>query len=198
MKYGYARVSTTGQKMDRQLEKLYQFGITDQQIFADYQSGKNFEREMYQKLKRKLKAGDLLVIKSIDRLGRNYQAILKEWSEITIEIEADILVLDMPLLDTRTHPDSLVNRLVSDLVLQILSFVAENERDSIRQRQAEGIFIAKSKGQHMGRPRYLLPDNFTEIETAYNKKEITLEIALHQLNMKKGTFYKYRRQQIVV
>lgn len=152
MKYGYVRVSTKEQNIDRQLVEMYAQGLNDKTIFIDKQSGKDFERDEYQKLKKKLKSGDLLIIKSIDRLGRNYDMIIDEWRTLVNDMDVDIQVLDMPLLDTRTEGKNLVGKFISDIVLQILSFVAENERENIKKRQAEGIRIAKEKGKHLGRP----------------------------------------------
>ena len=189
--YAYIRVSTITQSIDRQLDEIQKLNILKKHIFIDKESGKDFSRKYYQKLKKKLKQGDLLVIKSIDRLGRNYEMIIEEWGHITKNINADILVLDMPLLDTRSQPENLVGRFISDIVLQVLSFVAENERNNIRQRQAEGIRLAKEKGKHLGRPKYCLPDNFYSICRNYKKNHISLSSALKLLNMKKSTFYKY-------
>lgn len=191
MKYGYVRVSTITQNIDRQMDEMYKLGLNDSQIFIDKQSGKDFERKNYQKLKSMLKKNDLLIIKSIDRLGRNYDMIIEEWKEIVNKLECDIYVIDMPLLDTRTEGRNLVGKFISDIVLQILSFVAENERDNIRKRQAEGILLAKLSGKHMGRPKYILPENFQTICLKFNKKEITLVEALLSLKMTKTTFYKY-------
>lgn len=190
MKYGYVRVSTKEQNIDRQLVEMYAQGLNDETIFIDKQSGKNFERDEYQKLKKKLKSGDLLIIKSIDRLGRNYDMIIDEWKDIVNRLNVDIVVLDMPLLDTRTEGKNLVGKFISDIVLQILSFVAENERENIKKRQAEGIRIAKEKGKHLGRPRIKLPKNFQSIANNYKKKEITLAEALLSLKMNRSTFYK--------
>jgi DNA invertase Pin-like site-specific DNA recombinase len=144
-------------------------------------------------MKRKLKKGDLLIVKSIDRLGRNYEMIIQEWQSITKVIEADILVLDFPLLDTRIENENLVGRFISDIVLQVLSFVAQNERENIRKRQAEGIRIAKAKGIHMGRPRMKLPDNFKDIVDKYHNKQITNVFAAKTLNMSRTTFLKYSK-----
>ncbi len=191
MNYGYVRVSSITQNLDRQIEDMHKVGLCDKQIFADKQSGKNFERVNYQKLKKKLKSGDLLIIKSIDRLGRNYDMIIEEWKDIVNNKNVDIKVLDMPLLDTRVEGKNLVGKFISDIVLQILSFVAENERENIKKRQAEGIKIAKLKGKHLGRPKFILPNNFEKISQQYIKKEITLTEALSSLNMNKSTFYKY-------
>ena len=193
MKYGYVRVSTTTQNIDRQMEEMHKFGLTDEFIYIDKQSGKDFDRPNYQIMKSKLKKDDLLIIKSIDRLGRNYEMIIKEWSDITKIIEADICVIDFPLLDTRSENTNLVGKFISDIVLQVLSFVAQNERENIRQRQAEGIRIAKEKGVHMGRPKYKLPNNFTEIVVRYHNKELTHIEAAEILNMTRGTFLKYSK-----
>lgn len=190
MKYGYVRVSTKEQNIDRQLVEMYSQGLNDKTIFIDKQSGKDFERDEYQKLKKKLKSGDLLIIKSIDRLGRNYDMIIDEWRTLVNDMNVDIQVLDMPLLDTRTEGKNLVGKFISDIVLQILSFVAENERENIKKRQAEGIRIAKEKGKHLGRPKLKLPKNFTIIANQYKKKEITLAEALSSLKMNRSTFYK--------
>lgn len=190
MKYGYVRVSTKEQNIDRQLVEMYAQGLNDKTIFIDKQSGKDFERDKYQKLKKKLKSGDLLIIKSIDRLGRNYDMIIDEWRTLVNDMNVDIQVLDMPLLDTRTEGKNLVGKFISDIVLQILSFVAENERENIKKRQAEGIRIAKEKGKHLGRPKLKLPKNFTIIANQYKKKKITLAEALSSLKMNRSTFYK--------
>ena len=190
MKYGYVRVSTKEQNIDRQLVEMYAQGLTDKTIFIDKQSGKNFERDEYQKLKKKLKPGDLIIIKSIDRLGRNYDMIIDEWRTLVNDMYVDIQVLDMPLLDTRTEGKNLVGKFISDIVLQILSFVAENERENIKKRQAEGIRIAKEKGKHLGRPKLKLPKNFKTIANKYKKKEITLNKALSSLKISRSSFYK--------
>lgn len=191
--YGYIRVSTREQNEERQMLALREVGVLPQNICMDKQSGRDFNRPQYKKLVRRLKKGDLLYIKSIDRLGRNYQAILEEWADLTKRLEVQIVVLDMPLLDTRSRPDNLVGCFISDLVLQILSFVAENERINIKTRQAEGIRIAKEKGKHLGRPRYIPPENFSVVAACYLRHECTLQQALDQLQIKKSTFYKYIR-----
>ena len=193
MNYGYARVSSRSQNLDRQIEELKAFGLTESQLYIDQQSGKDFDRQAYRQLKEVLRPQDLLVIKSIDRLGRNYQAILEEWADLTKRRDVQIVVLDMPLLDTRSRPDNLVGCFISDLVLQILSFVAENERINIKTRQAEGIRIAKEKGKHLGRPRYIPPENFSLVAARYLRHECTLQQALDQLQIKKSTFYNYIR-----
>ena len=163
----------------------FQYGIENTQVNI-----KDFERDEYQKLKKKLKSGDLLIIKSIDRLGRNYDMIIDEWRTLVNDMNVDIQVLDMPLLDTRTEGKNLVGKFISDIVLQILSFVAENERENIKKRQAEGIRIAKEKGKHLGRPKLKLPKNFKTIANEYKKKEITLAEALSSLKMNRSSFYK--------
>lgn len=191
MNYGYVRVSTINQNIDRQLEELRNFGLEKKHIYVDYESGKDFQRKNYQKLLRKLKKDDLLVVKSIDRLGRNYEMIIEEWKRITKEIKADIKVLDMPLLDTRIDGNNLVGKFISDIVLQILSFVAQNERENIKQRQAEGIKIAKEKGVKFGRPGVKLPENYIDIFHQYINKEINNEIACTALGIKRSTFFKY-------
>ena len=193
MKYGYVRVSSQTQNIARQMEEMYRLGLTDDVIFIDRQSGKDFERTNYKILKSKLKKGDLLIIKSIDRLGRNYDMIINEWQEITKVIDTDIFVIDFPLLDTRVEGKNLVGKFISDIVLQVLSFVAQNERENIRQRQAEGIRIAKANGVHMGRPKYKLPNNFEEVVRKFHNKEITNVNAAKLLNMTRGTFLKYSK-----
>ena len=194
MIYGYVRVSSYTQNITRQMEELYNLGLSNKQIYIDRQSGKDFNREKYQKLKRKLKKNDLLIIKSIDRLGRNYDMIIEEWSDITKKIEANIQVIDFPLLDTRTEDKNLIGKFISDIVLQVLSFVAQNERENIKQRQAEGIKIAREKGIKLGRPQYKLPTNFEEVARKYHNKEITNVKAAEFLKMNRCTFLKYAKQ----
>lgn len=189
MYIGYARVSTKDQNLDRQIKALNEVGV--EKIYADKISGKNFNREEYIKMKDDLFAGDVLYIKSIDRLGRNYDMIIDEWRDITHNIGADIVVIDMPLLDTRDKEKGLTGKFISDIVLQILSYVAENERINIKQRQAEGIRIAKEKGKHLGRPKFNLPQNFNEVSKLYFDNNLTLSESLKMLNMNKATFYKY-------
>lgn len=193
MEYGYVRVSTTTQNVDRQLDEMFKQGLDEKRIYIDKQSGKDFERPNYQKMKKRLKENDLLIIKSIDRLGRNYEMIIEEWSSITKDIKADIVVLDFPLLDTRTDNKNLVGKFISDIVLQVLSFVAQNERENIRQRQAEGIKIAKEKGIHMGRPPYQITSDFIQVFKSYCNKEITSVGAASLLNISRGTFIKYAK-----
>ena len=162
VKYGYVRVSTKDQNENRQLEAMKQLEILKKNIYVEKISGKDFDRPIYQKLVKKLRPDDLLYIKSIDRLGRNYEEILEQWRILTKEKKVDIVVLDMPLLDTRRGKD-LIGTFLSDIVLQVLSFVAENERSNIKQRQAEGIAIAKARGVRFGRPPKPLPSNFYKI-----------------------------------
>ena len=188
MIYAYIRVSTKHQNIDRQFEEINALGIDDKYIYIDKESGKDFDRTKYQKLIKKLKKDDLLIIKSIDRLGRNYHMILEEWSRITKTIGADIKVLDMPLLDTRIEGKNLVGKFISDIVLQVLSFVAENERINIKQRQAEGIRIAKEKGVKFGRPKAILPPNTNNILDKYINKELTNLEAAKLIGISRGTF----------
>ena len=193
-RYGYVRVSTATQNIARQMDEMFKQGLSKKQIFIDKQSGKDFNRVNYLKLKNKLKKGDLLIIKSIDRLGRNYDMILTEWSEITKTIEADIYVIDFPLLDTRDDGKNLIGRFISDIVLQVLSFVAQNERENIRQRQMEGIRLAQARGVQIGRPKTQLPPNFKQIAKKYYEKKITNVQAAELLNMNRCTFLKYAKQ----
>ena len=191
--YGYIRVSSKDQKEDRQQIALKEVGVERLNIYVDKQSGKNFNRPQYKKMLRKLKKDDLLYIKSIDRLGRNYEEILQQWRILTKEKGVDIVVLDMPLLDTRRGKD-LMGTFLSDIVLQVLSFVAENERTNIKQRQAEGIAAAKAQGIKFGRPPLPLPDNFYEVHKAWRSKKITLKQAAEACNMPVGTFYGKARK----
>ena len=186
--YGYIRVSSTDQCEDRQCIALREAGVPDTHIYIDKQSGKDFNRPAYRRLIRKLKRDDLLYIKSIDRLGRNYEEILRQWQVLTKEKKVDIVVLDMPLLDTRRGKD-LMGTFLSDVVLQVLSFVAENERASIKQRQAEGIAAAKARGVKFGRPQRALPDNFDEVRRDWQDKKITLRQAAEICQMPSSTFY---------
>ena len=193
--YGYARVSTTEQKEDRQVEALKEYGVKEDNIFIDKKSGKNFEREEYQLLKKIMKRtqNNVLVIKSIDRLGRNYKEILHEWQELTHELKIDIIVLDMPLLDTTKFKD-LLGTFIADLILQVLSFVAEQERENIRQRQAEGIAIAKSKNVKFGRPIIKKPDKFDEEFIKWKNGEQTAKTTMENLNLKRSKFYMFVKQ----
>ena len=187
--FGYCRVSATDQNEDRQVEAMLDMGINERDIFIDKCSGKNFDRPQYQALKLQLRTGDILTIKSIDRLGRNYTQICEEWRSIVKEIKAHIRVLDMPILDT-TRTDGLIGEVISDIVLQLLSFVAEQERAFIKQRQAEGIKIAKEKGKHLGRPALMYPENWKEIYSVWKKGLITARAAMTELKLKPTSFYK--------
>ena len=180
--YGYIRVSSRDQNEDRQQIALKEVGVAEKNIYLDKQSGKDFNRPQYKKMLRKLKKDDLLYIKSIDRLGRNYEEILQQWRILTKDKGVDIVVLDMPLLDTRRGKD-LMGTFLSDIVLQVLSFVAENERTNIKQRQAEGIAAAKAQGIKFGRPPLPLPDNFYEVHKAWRSKKTTLKQAAEACNM---------------
>ena len=186
--YGYIRVSTREQNEDRQRLALAALPVPEENIYMDKQSGKDFERPQYRRLVRRLRRYDLLYVKSIDRLGRNYSEILEQWRMLTKEKGVDIAVLDMPLLDTRRGKD-LMGTFLSDIVLQVLSFVAENERDNIRQRQAEGLAAAKARGVRFGRPPLPLPDNFHMLHQAWRGQKITLRQAARACGMPTGTFY---------
>ena len=190
--YGYIRVSTREQNEDRQILALKELSIPEKNMFIDKQSGKDFERPQYRKMVRKLKKDDLLYIKSIDRLGRNYTEILEQWRFLTKEKGIDIVVLDMPLLDTRRGKD-LLGTFLSDIVLQVLSFVAENERTNIRQRQAEGIAAAKAKGIRFGRVPKPLPENFHAVYQRWKSGEITGTAAAKACGMPLSTF-RYRAE----
>jgi DNA invertase Pin-like site-specific DNA recombinase len=186
--YGYIRVSTREQNEDRQLIALREAGVPKRKIFLDKQSGKDFDRPQYKKLLKKLRPGDLLCIKSIDRLGRNYEEIQNQWRVITKDKGVDIVVLDMPLLDTRRGKD-LMGTFISDLVLQLLSFVAENERANIRQRQTEGIAAAKARGVQFGRPPRPLPEQFDQAHQAWREKKLTIKEAAAAVDMPVSTFF---------
>lgn len=191
--YGYVRVSSADQNEDRQMIALREADVPEKNIFLDKQSGKDFERPNYKKMVRKLKAGDLLNILSIDRLGRNYEEIQKQWRILTKEIGVDICVLDMPLLDTRNGKD-LMGTFIADLVLQILSFVAQSERENIRKRQAEGIAAAKAKGVKFGRPEKEVPDDFGKIVRSWEQKKLPFEEVLMKCGMSEATFYRRLRE----
>lgn len=198
MYYGYARVSTKEQNEDRQIIAIREFetkecGGEQIKIFIDKQSGKDFNRKNYKKMSRKLSAGDVLVVSSIDRLGRNYEEILEQWKIITKKKGCDIVVLDMPLLDTRNSKD-LTGTLIADIVLQLLSYVAQKERESIKQRQAEGIAAAKARGVKFGRPRKKVPDDFGEIVEDWRSRRICLADALSRCGMSRSCFYNYIRE----
>lgn len=187
--YGYIRVSSTDQNEDRQRIALAEVGVEEKNIFMDKMSGKDFNRPQYKKLVRRMKEGDLLYILSIDRLGRNYAEIQNQWRILTKDIGIDICVIDMPLLDTRTCKD-LMGTFIADLVLQILSFVAQSERENIKKRQAQGIAAAKAKGIHMGRPVKGVPENFGELVRQWEKKKLSLEQILQECGMSEATFYR--------
>lgn len=192
--YGYVRVSTKEQNEDRQVTALKNFGIADDNIFMDKMSGKDFKRPQYKKLIKKLKPADTVVFKSIDRLGRNFFEILEQWKLITEEKQACIVILDMPILDTRRQKDDLTSQLISTLVLQILSYVAQIERDFIKQRQSEGIAAAKARGIKFGREPISPPDNFNEIYKLWKNLEISAREAGKRLNVSYKTFLKWTRQ----
>jgi len=200
-KFGYGRVSSKDQNEIRQLLAFKEFGIDERDIYIDKKSGKDFEREKYKTLKNILREGDLLVIHSIDRLGRNYEQIVEEWKDITKNIKADILVLDMrELLDTRKAKD-LLGTFINDLILGLLSYVAQTEREKINIRQREGIDAYKKTGitktgRPYGRPTIIKPDNFDEVIRSWKNKEITAREAMRQLNMKPNSFYKYAKDSI--
>lgn len=192
MEYGYVRVSTREQNEQRQMLAIKEYGIEKTRIFMDKQSGKDFERPNYKKLIRKLKSGDTLVIKSIDRLGRNYDEILEQWRIITKEKQAAIVVLDMPLLNTQQNRD-LTGTLITDIVLQLLSYVAQTEREFIRQRQAEGIAAAKARGVRFGRPAMERPAGYEDIKIRWQRKELSARAA-KQLRITHGTFLRWVRE----
>ncbi|MDR1621453.1 MAG: recombinase family protein [Synergistaceae bacterium] len=187
--YGYVRVSSTDQNTDRQIDAMNGIKIPEAQIYTDKQSGKNFERPQYKALLKKLKSGDLIYIQSIDRLGRNYDEIQSQWRILTKERGVDVAVIDMPLLDTRNGKD-LVGTFLADIVLQILSFVAQNERENISKRQIEGIAAAKTRGVRFGRPAKKPPENFHELVRAWKRGKLTLEKILEQTGLKEATFYR--------
>ena len=187
--YGYVRVSSRDQNEYRQLDAMRSLSIPERNIYCDKQSGKDFSRPQYKKLIKRLHREDLLYIKSIDRLGRNYEEIQEQWRRLTKDIGIDIVVIDMPLLDTRRGKD-LMGTFLSDIVLQVLSFVAENERVNIRTRQAEGIASAKARGVRFGRPENPVPDNFQEVCKSWFEKELTLREAAEACGMPQSTFYK--------
>ena len=191
--YGYVRVSSTDQNEDRQIAALWDVQVPEKNIYMDKQSGKDFNRPNYKNLVGNLKAGDLLYILSIDRLGRNYEEIQEQWLTLTKEVGIDICVLDMPLLDTRNGKD-LMGTFIADLVLQILSFTAQSERENIKKRQAQGIAAAKAKGVKFGRPGKGAPDDFGELVRAWEQKRLTLEKVLEQCSMSKATFFRRLRE----
>ncbi len=187
--YGYVRVSSKDQNEDRQMIALQEVGVPRENVYIDKQSGKDFNRPMYRGLVNRLEPNDLLYVKSIDRLGRNYEEIIHQWRIITKEKQTDVVVIDMPLLDTRRGKD-LVGTLISDLVLQLLSFVAENERSCIRQRQAEGIAAAKARGVRFGRERKALPEDFCQLVYAWEQQEISTGEVLEICAISRATFFR--------
>ncbi len=193
--YGYARVSSRDQNLDRQFDALEQFGVERKMVFADKASGKDFERPEYRRLMGTMREGDVLVIKSIDRLGRNYDEILAEWRTITKELRAAIVVLDMPLLDTREQHEGLTNVLIADIVLQLLSYVAQVERENIKQRQAEGIAAAQARGVQFGRPRKEKPDDYGRTKISYREGHITRKEAAKRLNVSPSTFDRWLKEE---
>lgn len=192
--FGYARVSSIDQNEERQITALRTVKVPEQNMYVDKQSGEDFERPQYKRLKKKLKKGDLIYILSIDRLGRNYEEIQRQWRILTKELGVDICVIDMPLLDTRNGKD-LMGTFIADLVLQILSFVAQSERENIKKRQAQGIAAAKAKGVRFGRPSKPLPCDFEKIAEAWKQKRLPLAEALQMCGMSKATFYRKIKQQ---
>ena len=191
--YGYVRVSSTDQNEDRQMLALRRHNIDEKNIYVDKLSGKDFNRPSYKKLIQRLKAGDLLYILSIDRLGRNYEDIQNQWRVLTKEIGADICVIDMPLLDTRQGKD-LMGTFIADLTLQILSFVAQNERENIRKRQIQGIAAAKARGVRFGRPEKGLPPEFVPLVRKWERKKITLDEVLNECGISESTFFRRLRE----
>lgn len=196
-KYGYVRVSSIDQNEDRQMIALSENEVPKENVFVDKQSGKDFERPQYKKMVRKLKPGDLLYILSIDRLGRNYEEIQNQWRLLTKEIGIDICVIDMPLLDTRNGKD-LMGTFIADLVLQILSFVSQSERENIKKRQSQGIAAAKARGVKFGRPEKIVPDDFGKIVAEWERKKLSLSEVLEKCNMSEATFYRRLREYRLV
>lgn len=195
MKYGYIRVSTKEQNIDRQLTAILKEGIAMNKIYIDKASGKDFDRKKYKKLIKKLQEGDELYIKSIDRLGRNYDEIIKEWNFITKDKNAEIIVLDFPLLDTRTKAYDLTGKFIADIVLQILSYVAQIERENTHQRQMEGIREAKKKGVKFGRSKKDIPKDFEKIAGKWQRKEISLRTGAKELHVSHTTFSKWLKEK---
>lgn len=200
MEYGYVRVSTKDQNLDRQINAMREAGLEDRNIFKDKASGKDFDRRAYNLLVGTettaplLREGDLLTVYSIDRLGRNYTEILKQWDYLTTILKVDIRILDMPLLNTRGNDSNLDSRFISSLVLQILSYVAEKERASIKIRQAQGIAAAREKGKHLGRPKATFPPEWDHVYRDWKEKKITAVEAMRRTNLKRNTFYKLTKE----
>lgn len=192
--YGYARVSSRDQNLDRQLDALTSFGVERARIFADKASGRDFERKEYRRLVGVLAAGDVLAVKSIDRLGRNYEEVIDQWRLLTKELAVDVVVLDMPLLDTRVSDHGLTGTFISDMVLQLLSYVAQLERDEIRQRQAEGIAAARARGRRFGRPPLARPSAYGRVRDRVAAGELTHAQAARELGVCRATFDKWLRE----
>ena len=193
MIFGYVRVSSMDQNEDRQLASMQEKEVPWKNVFMDKQSGKDFERPQYKKMVRKMKAGDLLYVHSIDRLGRNYEEIQKQWRILTKEVGVDVCVIDMPLLDTRNGKD-LMGTFIADLVLQILSFVAQSERENIKKRQAEGIAAAKARGVRFGRPETPIPEDFGRIVHLWEQKKLSFAEVLQRCKVSEATFYRRLRE----
>ena len=191
--YGYVRVSSKDQCEARQVLALREFKVPERNIYMDKMSGKDFNRPQYRRMVRKLKAGDVLVVKSIDRLGRNYEEILEQWRMLTKKKEVDVVVLDMPLLDTRMSGGNLTGVFVADLVLQILSYVAQTERENIRQRQMEGIAAAKQRGVKFGRPKKQVPEEFARLREKWMQKEVSSREAAKRLGISQDTFLRWSK-----
>ena len=194
MRYGYVRVSTKEQNIDRQMSALSLENIPQNQIFIDRASGKDFDRTEYQKLLTVLQADDEIVIKSIDRLGRNYDDILEQWQLLTKTKKVHISVLDFPLLNTKNTSDTITDKLISDLVLQVLSYVSQMEREQIKQRQLEGIREAQKRGKQFGRPKLNVPPNFYDLAKKHRQKEITVREGAEILGVSKSTFHNWLKK----
>ena len=194
MEYAYIRVSTNGQNIARQLEEIKSLNVDMKNIFIDYQSGKDFNRKNYKRLVKKVRKNDTIIIKSIDRLGRNYIEIGEEWKYLTQFKKVNMIVIDMPILNTKDRPDNLVGKFVADLVLQLLSFIAENERNNIRQRQFEGIKIAKENGVKFGRPSFEISKEFIDYCKKFKLKLLKFDDIKAKFKISKSTFYKYMSQ----
>lgn len=194
--YGYARVSSRDQNLDRQIDALMNFGVPEKHIYSDKVSGKDFDRPRYRKLMRAMKPGDVMAVKSIDRLGRNYDEVIEEWRSITKHKGCAIVVLDMPLLDTRENKGNITGRFISELVLQILSYVAQVERENIRQRQAEGIALAKARGVKFGRPPMPRPDSYERVKEGFLAGKLSRKEAARWLGVSITTFNKWMDQDV--
>lgn len=193
--YGYARVSTRDQNLDRQIEALREFGVEERRIVREKASGKDFDRPEWQGLSKRLRAGDVLVVKSIDRLGRDYDEIIEQWRRLTKDVGCDVVVLDMPLLDTRERSGGVTGALISDIVLQLLSYVAQVEREGIRQRQAEGIACAKARGVRFGRPPKEKPAGWERVRGEYLAGSVTRKVAAERLGVSPTTFGRWVREE---